>query len=76
MTRDDDVMEIGGHSGSKTWSLKCVESQWIGAVGQCGEMPGESYMIFKKGNYQDHIEMITMHVMSLSEYWLKYSITL
>ena len=40
MTRDGDIMEIGCHSGSKTWSLQCSDNQWTGAIGQCGETPG------------------------------------
>ena len=36
MTRDDDVIEIGCHTGSKTWSLRCVDNQWAGVLGQCG----------------------------------------
>ena len=35
-TRDGDIMEIGCHSGAKSWTLTCVENQWIGAVGYCG----------------------------------------
>ena len=41
MTRDGDLMEIGCHSGTKMWSLKCQDNQWIGSVGQCGESPGK-----------------------------------
>ena len=44
MTRDGDVMEIGCHSGSKTWSLTCIDNQWTGAVGQCGKPPGDLLM--------------------------------
>ena len=40
MTRDGDVMELGCHSGAKTWILKCEESQWVGAIGQCGIASG------------------------------------
>ena len=40
MTRDGDVMEIGCHSGAKSWSLKCEHNQWTGAVGQCGAHVG------------------------------------
>ena len=36
MTRDDDTMEIGCHSGSKSWSLRCVDNRWQGVLGQCG----------------------------------------
>ena len=44
ITRDGDVMEIGCHSGSKTWSLKCHDNQWVGAVGQCGNVPGNKHI--------------------------------
>ena len=37
MTRDGDVIEIGCHSGSKTWTLTCDANKWIGAVGYCGQ---------------------------------------
>ena len=36
MTRNGDVIEIGCHSGSKTWTLRCVDQSWVGAVGYCG----------------------------------------
>ena len=36
MTRDGDVIEIGCHSGSKTWRLECRDNQWMGSVGFCG----------------------------------------
>ena len=36
MTRDGDVIEIGCHSGSKTWRLECRDGQWMGSVGFCG----------------------------------------
>ena len=36
MTRDGDVIEIGCHTGSKTWSLTCEDNEWIGVLGQCG----------------------------------------
>ena len=36
MTRDGDVIEIGCHSGWKTWRLECRENQWMGSVGFCG----------------------------------------
>ena len=36
MTRDGDVIEIGCHTGSKTWSLRCDSNEWIGVLGQCG----------------------------------------
>ena len=36
MTRDGDVIEIGCHTGSKTWSLRCESNEWIGVLGQCG----------------------------------------
>ena len=36
MTRYGDVIEIGCHSGSKTWRLECKENQWVGSVGFCG----------------------------------------
>ena len=37
MTRDGDVIEIGCHSGSKTWRLECKVNQWVGSVGICGK---------------------------------------
>ena len=37
MTRDGDTMEIGCHSGAKTWSMTCENNQWTGAVGECGK---------------------------------------
>ena len=36
MTRDGDVIEIGCHSGSKTWTLECIDNLWKGVLGQCG----------------------------------------
>ena len=36
MTRDGDVIEIGCHSGLKTWTLTCDASKWIGVIGYCG----------------------------------------
>ena len=36
MTRDGDIMELGCHSGAKSWTMKCENNQWTGAVGQCG----------------------------------------
>ena len=36
MTRDGDVIEIGCHSGSKTWMLECKGSEWVGTIGLCG----------------------------------------
>ena len=36
MTRDGDVIEIGCHSGSKTWTLRCDENKWVGVLGYCG----------------------------------------
>ena len=36
MTCDGDVIEIGCHSGSKTWRLECRDNQWMGSVGFCG----------------------------------------
>ena len=36
MTRDGDVIEIGCHSGSKTWTLRCDDNRWIGVLGYCG----------------------------------------
>ena len=38
MTRDGDVIEIGCHSGSKTWSLRCESNAWVGSVGLCGKL--------------------------------------
>ena len=40
ITRDGDVMEIGCHTGAKTWSLRCQDNNWVGAIGQCGNIPG------------------------------------
>ena len=40
MTRDGDVIEIGCHSGSKTWTLTCENNKWIGVIGYCGENSG------------------------------------
>ena len=37
MTRDGDVIEIGCHTGSKTWTLTCDANKWIGVLGYCGE---------------------------------------
>ena len=37
MTRDGDVIEIGCHSGSKTWTLTCEKNKWIGVMGYCGQ---------------------------------------
>ena len=37
MTRDGDITELGCHSGKLTWTLECVDNQWVGAVGNCGE---------------------------------------
>ena len=37
MTRDGDVIEIGCHSGSKTWTLRCEDNKWIGVLGYCGQ---------------------------------------
>ena len=37
MTREGDIMEVGCHTGSRTWTLRCENNQWIGAVGFCGE---------------------------------------
>ena len=36
MTRDGDVIEIGCHSGYKTWTLRCDDNKWIGVLGYCG----------------------------------------
>ena len=36
MTRDGDVIEIGCHSGLKTWRLECNGSEWVGTIGLCG----------------------------------------
>ena len=43
MTRNDDQMEIGCHSGAKVWSLTCQDNQWVGAIGQCGSNLGLIY---------------------------------
>ena len=44
MTRSGDVIEVGCHSGSKSWSLQCVGGHWIGAVGVCGRIDeGETF---------------------------------
>ena len=37
MTRDGDIIEIGCHTGSKTWSLRCDSNDWVGSVGLCGK---------------------------------------
>ena len=37
MTRDGDITELGCHSGKLTWTLECVDNQWVGAVGNCGD---------------------------------------
>ena len=37
MTRDGDVIEIGCHSGSKTWTLQCENNKWVGVIGYCGQ---------------------------------------
>ena len=39
MTRDGDVMEVGCHTGSRSWTLRCENNQWVGAVGFCGGIP-------------------------------------
>ena len=36
ITRDSDTVEIGCHSGKKSWTLQCDASKWVGAVGSCG----------------------------------------
>ena len=47
MTRDGDTMEIGCHSGAKTWSMTCENNQWTGAVGECGKREYEwRYYLF------------------------------
>ena len=48
MTRDGDVMEIGCHSGAKTWNLNCQANQWVGAIGQCGTGQGKKCCTFSK----------------------------
>ena len=42
MTRDGDVIEIGCHSGSKTWTLRCDDNKWIGVLGYCGHQDSSS----------------------------------
>ena len=37
MTRNGNEMEIGCHVGAKSWTMKCENNQWTGAIGQCGE---------------------------------------
>ena len=41
ITRSGDVMEVGCHSGSRTWQLMCVGSRWVGPVGVCGYSNGD-----------------------------------
>ena len=50
MTRDGDVIEIGCHSGSKTWTLTCEHSKWIGVIGYCGQDSRQ-----KKPNLKDGV---------------------
>ena len=38
MTRDGDVMEVGCHTESRSWTLRCENNQWVGAVGFCGDV--------------------------------------
>ena len=40
MTRDGDVMEVGCHSGSRSWTLRCENNHWVGAVGVCSASGG------------------------------------
>ena len=40
MTRDGDVMEVGCHSGSRSWTLRCENNHWVGAVGVCSAAGG------------------------------------
>ena len=35
MTRDGDVMKVGCHTGSRSWTLRCENNHWVGAVGVC-----------------------------------------
>ena len=56
MTRDGDVIEIGCHSGSKTWTLRCDDNKWIGVLGYCGhhtenDIPaGPEHDVTKRGS--------------------------
>ena len=50
MTRDGDVIEIGCHSGSKTWRLECKENQWVGSIGRCSTRDTQSSDTDKKNN--------------------------
>ena len=34
--RDGDVTTLGCHSGKHTWTLRCENNLWEGAVGSCG----------------------------------------
>ena len=36
--RDGDVTTLGCHSGKHTWTLRCENSLWEGAVGSCGKV--------------------------------------
>ena len=34
--REGDESTLGCHSGRHSWTLKCENNQWVGAVGSCG----------------------------------------
>ena len=44
MTRDGDVMEVGCHTGSRSWTLRCENNHWVGAVGVCSASGGIIYV--------------------------------
>ena len=48
MTRDGDTMEIGCHSGAKTWTMTCEDNRWSGSIGQCGKRA--CFHFFKTAN--------------------------
>ena len=57
MTRDGDAMEVGCHTGSRSWTLRCENNQWVGAVGFCGGIPlaaGE-----RREDTEDHDDQIS-----------------
>ena len=37
LTRDGNNIEIGCHSGAKSWTMTCNDNQWTGSIGQCGK---------------------------------------
>ena len=34
--RDGDKTTLGCQSGRHSWTLECLNNQWVGAVGSCG----------------------------------------